>query len=383
VKTQRALGIDRSWPRVTCVLLIDLAVLVVASRWPIPQPDARYAWWAGISIAVLVTLLGLMTHQRTTVAAIPLRWVLDRFVDTEAALDTGQITGVDHLRRFGRSTVGIRAHQDQLVSVIAVGPAPELSSRHRGSEHSRATLPVSAVAAGLRQFDVRLSAIDIVSVTRRRTRTEEMSGSEATWLILRFDATDNTAAIALRDSVASTLAAVSERLAGDINGRRCSARPLTMEEIARVDVDILAGLHPGGLRVRRRQLQNTTATDSTYVASSFWLTPRDITSSTLELLQRSTADTTVTTIRLVPDPGRGVAASVVVRLHREQPPSKSATAGLNRLGGQQLAAVRAGLPIPTASAAPTVPARRLEVDDDLEVPLGSASPAMTAVGAHR
>jgi type VII secretion protein EccE len=382
VKTQRPLGIDRSWPRVTCVLLIDLAVLVVASRWPIPQPDARYAWWAAISIAVLVTLLGLMTHQRTAVAAIPLRWVLDRFVDTETALDTSQIAGVDHLRRFGRHTVGIRAHQDQLVSVIAVREAPEPPSRHRASSHSRATLPVSVVAAGLRQFDVGLRAIDIVSVLTR-TRTEEMSGPEATWLILRFDATDNTAAIALRDSVASTLAAVCERLAGDIDGRRCSARPLTAEEIAQVDVDILAGLHPGGLRVRRRQLQNTKATDSTYVASSFWLTPRDITSSTLEHLQRGTADTTVTTIRLVHDSVRGVAVSVVVRMHGEEPPSKSATAGLNRLGGRQLAAVRAGLPIPTASAAPTVPARRLEVDDDLEVSLGSASPAMTAVGAHR
>jgi type VII secretion protein EccE len=380
VKTQRALGIDRSWPRATCVLLIDLAVLVVASRWPIPQPDARYAWWAGISIAVLVTLLGLMTHRRTAVAAIPLRWVLDRVVDAEASLDTGQIAGVDHLRRFGRSTVGIRAHQDQLVSVIAVRAAPESPARHRGSERSGAMLPVSVVAAGLRQFDVRLGAIDIVSV---RTRTEEVSGSEATWLILRFDATDNTAAIALRDCVASTLAAVCERLAGDIDGRRCSARPLTVEEIARVDVEVLAGLHPGRLRVRRRQLQNTTATDSTCVASSFWLTPRDIRSATLEHVQRSTADTTVTTVRLVPDSGRGVAVSVVVRLHGEQPPSKSATAGLNRLGGRQLAAVRAGLAIPTASAALTVPARRLEVDDGLEVSLGSAAPAMTAVGAHR
>jgi type VII secretion protein EccE len=381
VKTQRPLGIDRSWPRVTCVLLIDLAVLVVASRWPIPQPDARYAWWAAISIAVLVTLLGLMTHQRTAVAAIPLRWVLDRFVDTETALDTSQIAGVDHLRRFGRHTVGIRAHQDQLVSVIAVREAPESPSQHRASAHSGATLAVSVVAAGLRQFDVRLSGIDIVSVTR--TRTEEMSGPEATWLILRFDATDNTAAIALRDSVASTLAAVSERLAAEIDGRRCSARPLTVEEIARVDVDILAGLHPGGLRVRRRQLQSTTAADSTCFASSFWLTPRDITSSTLEHLQRSTADPTVTTIRLVPDSGRGVAVSVVVRLLGEEPPSKSATGGLNRLGGRQLAAVRAGLAIPTASAAPAVPTRELEVDDDLEVPLGSASLATTAVGAHR
>jgi type VII secretion protein EccE len=382
VKTQRPLGIDRSWPRVTCVLLIDLAVLVVASRWPIPQPNARYVWWAGISIAVLVTLLGLMTHQRTAVAAIPLRWVLDRFVDTETALDTSQIAGVDHLRRFGRSTVGIRAHQDQLVSVIAVRAASESLSRNRGPGLSRATLAVSAVAAGLRQFDVRLSAIDIVSVLTP-TRTEETSGPKATWLILRFDATDNTAAIALRDSVASTLAAVTERLAGEIDGRRCSARPLTVEEIAQVDVDTLAGLHPGGLRVRRRQLHNTTATDSTYIASSFWLTPQDITSPTLEHLQASTADATVTTIRLVPDSGRGVAVSVVVRLHSEERPSKSATAGLNRLGGRQLAAVRASLPIPTASAAPTVPARRLEVDDELEVPLGSASPAMTAMGSHR
>ena len=52
--------------------------------------------------------------------------------------------------------------------MIAVAePADAPSGRHQRQTVSPATLPVAAVAAGLRQFDVRLDAIDIVSARQR------------------------------------------------------------------------------------------------------------------------------------------------------------------------------------------------------------------------
>jgi type VII secretion protein EccE len=139
--------------------------------------------------------------------------------------------------------------------VIAVAePADAPSGRHQRQTVSPATLPVAAVAAGLRQFDVRLDAIDIVSVRKRhvgepadpsapRTVDDRSAGLEhGPWLVLRMDPQHNVAAVAARDSLASTLTAVAERLAGDLGARRCAARPLTADEIAEVDTAVLAGL---------------------------------------------------------------------------------------------------------------------------------------------
>ena len=54
----------------------------------------------------------------------------------------------------------------------------------------------------------------------------------------------NVAAVAARDSLASTLAAATERLAQDLDGQSCAARPLTAAEIAEVDNAVLADLEP-------------------------------------------------------------------------------------------------------------------------------------------
>ena len=58
-----------------------------------------------------------------------------------------------------------------------------------------------------------------------------MSVQRGTWLVVRMDPRHNVAAVAVRDSVASILAAATERLAGDLGGRRCAARPLTGDEL--------------------------------------------------------------------------------------------------------------------------------------------------------
>ena len=89
----------------------------------------------------------------------------------------------------------------------------------------------------------------------------------------------NVAAVAARDSLASTLVAATERLAQDIDGRACAARPLTADELAEVDSAVLADLEPTWSRPGWRHLKHFNG-----FATSFWLTPSDITSETLEEL---------------------------------------------------------------------------------------------------
>jgi type VII secretion protein EccE len=378
MRAEPRLGLALSWPRITSVFLLDIAVLVLASH--LPRAPQTVAWWVGVAVAVLVTITAVPTYRRTTIASALAARVLDRFVDLEVALAEGRTPAIDHLRRFGRDVVGVREYQGQLVAVIAVdGKADAPSGRHQRQAVSSGTLPVAAVAAGLEQFDVRLDAIDIVSVRKRhvceaadpsapRTVGDRPGGVQhGTWLVLRMDPQHNIAAVAARDSVASTLAAAAERLAGDLNGPPCAARPLTGDELAEVDTAVLAGLQPARILPRRRRLKQI---DPTGYATSFWVSPRYMTSETLDWLWLHDTDATVVTIRLTPAAGRAE-VSAWVRYHSRERLGKDVWAGLNRLTGRQLAAVRASLPVPAKRPPLVVPARALRDHEQLAMRVGA------------
>ena len=192
-----------------------------------------------------------------------------------------------------------------------------------------------------------------------------------TWLVLRMDPQRNVAAVATRDSVASTLAAAAERLAGDLDGRRCAARPLTGDEFAEVDTAVAAGLQPTWTRPGWGHLKHPDG-----YATSFWVSPRDITSETLDWLWLHDTDATVVTIRLTAAAAGRVEVSAWVRYHSRERLGKDVWAGLNRLTGRQLAAVRASLPAPAQRPPLVVPARALRDDEQLAVRVGP-----TLVGA--
>ena len=165
----------------------------------------------------------LLTYRGITVASALARWVWDVSAgmwdsspDPEATLSPGCTPAIDHRRRFGRDVVGVREYRGRLVAVIAVDGPADAPSGHQRQAESSATLPVAAVATALRQFDVRLDAIDIVSVRNRhvceaadpsapRTVDDRPAGIErGTWLVLRMDPQRNVPAVAARDSVAAT-----------------------------------------------------------------------------------------------------------------------------------------------------------------------------------
>ena len=384
MKAQRKLGLALSWPRVTAVFLIDIVILVLASHTPESwQADHHVAWWIGVGIAVVVTLLSLVTYHGLTVASGLPAWLWDWSADPGSALAAGCTPAIDHQRRFGRDTVGVREHRGQLVTAIAVHDREEdPSGRHRHRTSSEAVLPVAAVAEGLRQFDMHLDAIDIVSVKLRRggnaaelTALEDWGPEEwdvvsdrpafyqrRTWLVLRMNPPRNVAAVVARDSLASTLVAATERLAQDLDGQSCAARPLTADELAQVDSAVLADLEPNWRRPGWRYLKHFNG-----FATSFWVSPSDIDSETLdELWPPDTADiaATVMTVRLTSSDGRPQ-LSAWVRYHSENRLPKEVAAGLNRLTGRQLAAVRASLPAPTTRPLLVVPSRELRDHDEV------------------
>ena len=55
MNAQRRLGLVLSWPWLTAVFLVDVAVLVLASHLPAP-------WWAGAAIAGVVTIVSVFTY---------------------------------------------------------------------------------------------------------------------------------------------------------------------------------------------------------------------------------------------------------------------------------------------------------------------------------
>jgi hypothetical protein len=110
-------------------------------------------------------------------------------------------------------------------------------------------------------------------------------------------------------------------------------------------------------------------------ATSFWVSPPDITSETLDRLWLHDTDATVVTIRLTVAAGRAE-VSAWVRYHSRERLGKDVWAGLNRLTGRQLAAVQASLPAPATRPPLVVPARALDDHEQLAVRVGP-----TVVGA--
>lgn len=249
-------------------------------------------------------------------------------------------------------------------------------------------MPVAAVATGLRQFDVRLDTIDIVSVRKQqvskardpsaeRTVDDHPAGVQRrTWLVLRMDPLHNVAAVVARDSVASTLAAAVERLAEHLHGWRCAARPLRGDELAEVDTAVAAGLQPVSTRAGWGRLKHFGG-----YATSFWVSPRDMTSETLDRLWLHDTDATVVTIRLTAVADR-TEVSAWVRFHSEERLSKDVWAGLNRLTARQLAAVHASLPAPGQRPRLVVPARALRDDEQLAVRVGPTEQLAVRVGSR-
>lgn len=189
-----------------------------------------------------------------------------------------------------------------------------------------------------------------------------------TWVVLRMNPQRNLEAVVCRDSLAATLVAATERMVQDLDGQSCAARPLTADELAEVDSAVLADLEPTWSRPGWRHLKHFNG-----FATSFWVSPNDIGPEMLNqvwLADHPEVGATVLTVRLTTQSGRPQ-VSAWVRYHSDSRLPKEIAAGLNRLTGRQLAAVRASLPAPSTRPQLVLPSRDLRDHDELVLPVGS------------
>jgi hypothetical protein len=99
-------------------------------------------------------------------------------------------------------------------------------------------------------------------------------------------------------------------------------------------VAVAAGLQPASTRPGWRRLKHPDG-----YATSFWVSPQDITSETLDRLWLPDTDATVVTIRLTAVADGRTEVSAWVHYHSGERLGKDVSAGLNLLTGRQLAAV--------------------------------------------
>lgn len=379
-----AIGLALGWRRVTAVFVAVVAVLWVGTLF-----YGRAALPVAASVAGLAATLAVLTWRGATLTSLVARWA-SRYRRGRKWLTTAVAPAGEHELQWTQTSAAIRSAGRDLVAVVAVdGPShiPSVLDHHR--VQSAATLPVGVIADALRQFDVTLSGIDILSVGRRRAAKTHHHyaatyssivgdhpavGRRRTWCVLRMNSLDNVKAVACRQSVAATLAACAQRLAVELSARHCPARVVDAAELADIDELLTAGV---GEQARPRW--GGVRNESGYL-TGYWVSPRDISTATLDRLWAPDSDSTATAIQLRPARGGATTIGVLVRYGTGGPLREPPLTGLNPLSGRHDLAVRASMadaPVPAVTA----PHRVLKSDEELRAPIGSSGVIVGATSA--
>ena len=372
MRAKTPMGVSPCWTRWASAFVAVTAILWLGSLFRDPR-----AMWGSIAAAAVVGVVIVVTWR-----LLPLTSVLRRRLSPTRPVPTLLDTTppVDIAPLWDNTPAAVRFHGDDVVAVVAIdGPDNPPSVFDRNRVESATFIPLEVLTAALRQFDVRLSGIDVLSVGRRRasrahhpcaaTYTSMIGdhaamGQRRSWCVLRMDRLENATAIASRDSVASTLAACAARLAAELSARKITARVLGAAELADVDVLLGAGIgaepRPGWGDLRH----------GAGSVSAYWVSPKDISTENLDRIWVADSDATAVTVQVRPAEGGGADVGVIVRYSTPTPLASPPLDGLNPLSGRHGLAVRAGLadaPTPQLRA----PHRRVSADEDVRIPLGA------------
>lgn len=366
------LSVAAPWGRLAAVLAVAAACVFAGAT-----VGGHAGWWAGVVIAALVAVMVLVCWRGA--ALLDLGWTALTRRASHADDPAGDLS--DYVRTYGRAEgVGLRGAGADVVAVVAVdGPPHSPSVLDYGQVESLVKLPLAAVARGLRQCDVTLEGIDIVSAGSRRAPqshhpyspvySSEIGdhpavGQRRTYLVVRFHAVRGAAAVVWRDSVAATVGAAAEWLADELTSMRLPSRVLTAEQIRDADTVLLAGIEPSTVRPGWRRLRHSGGYVQTY-----WVSPRDISDATLDRLWAPDTDATVVSVQLRLTDSGATTVGATVRYNTGSPLAAPPLTGLNPLSGRHDAGLMAGLirPGPVLD----VPCRELDREETTAAPVAA------------
>lgn len=389
----RTVGINATIPVVIGIEVAVIAALLVF-------PPARMSWWPTVAVAVLAGAALLVTVYRRNA----FRWIIDRLrwrrrrrrTETPAAaIDIphgAALYGVRVADRFdGEAITMIEVTGQAYSPTLLTGSATALTPNR---------LPLDALTGLLDQpGGIRLSGIDVVSSGLRVRRgtgypplystllaDRPAAGQRRTYLVVRLDIEKSVAGVAYRSTVGAAAAAATERIVTALLQRGVRANALTAKDLDAALVELGAGLTAvpaeaaaGDSPVVPRtptpvaptEAWKSIAAHPGYL-TSYYFSPEDIATNTLNQMWALRSDAVVQTISLTKKRGGGddqVWVSALVRVNDPQAPTRPPTLYLNPLPGHQGPAAARSAPLPRRFDA--MPARPLDAAP-LEVPVGSS-----------
>ncbi len=389
----RTIGVNTTMPAVVGVEMAALAAIVVF-------PPNRMSWWPTAAVAVAaIALLMVTVYRRNTVS-----WAVDRVRWRRRRRRTenpAPAVDIPH----GAALYGVRVPDGfagEAITMIEVTGQAYSPTLLTGSATALTPnrLPLEALTELLDQpGGIRLAGIDVVSSGLRVRRgtgypplystllaDRPAAGQRRTYLVVRLDVAKSVRGLAYRSTVGAAAAAATERIVNALLQRGVRAKPLTARDIDAALVDLGASLavvpaeaEPDNAPVGPRIPTPVAPTEAWKsieahpgYLTSYYFSPEDITTNTLNQMWALRSDAVVQTISLAKKRGPtegGACVSAMVRVNDPQAPTTPPTLYLNPVPGHQGPAATRSAPLPRRFDA--LPARPLDASP-LELPVGSS-----------
>ncbi|MGW6695925.1 type VII secretion protein EccE [Rhodococcus sp. NPDC054953] len=270
---------------------------------------AGMAWWQAALTAVAVAALCLCPMRGRTL--LDWGWTAVRY-RTGPGADTSAFTDVD---AADGATVGLCRAAGMVAAVIEVQPEPGAVTRlTRDTADHDQLLPLHMLAKSLTQHDISLSGIDVIAHGRRSDTTaptaacyDDLLGplpavaQRTVWVVVRFDASTESAAVARRGGgnvgVGRVVSIAAQRIVRALDVAGVRGRILTAPEIATAR-SMIAG-EPDGQRRSWRY-----AAVPSGCSTGHAIAPREVNAALLSTIWATAALSTTVTIRLRPGRAR-------------------------------------------------------------------------------
>ncbi|RDH80263.1 type VII secretion protein EccE [Mycolicibacterium moriokaense] len=389
----RTIGVNASIPAVVGVEVAVLAAVVIF------RPE-RWSWWPTVAVAVVaIGLLMVTVYRRNAV-----RWIVDRVRWRRRRGHTSSPAPAADIPH-GASLCGVRVpdrFDGEAITMIEVTGQAYSPTLLTGSATALTPnrLPLDALTGLLDQpGGIRLSGIDVVSSGLRVRRgtgypplystllaDRPAAGQRRTYLVVRLDIERSVRGLSYRSTVGAAAAAATERIVNALLQRGVRAKSLTAKDLDAALAELGAGLavvpataEPGADPAAPRVASRVAPTESWKsiqahpgYLTSYYFSPEDITTNTLNQMWALRSDAVVQTISLTRKRGPAAAGtwvSALVRVNDPQAPTRPPTLYLNPLPGHQGPAAIRSAPLPRRFDA--VAARPLDTLP-LELPVGSS-----------
>ncbi|MET7768245.1 type VII secretion protein EccE [Nocardia sp. NPDC005366] len=334
--------------------------------------------WATLGTGLGITMLSAARTRGTNIWRIlgidvALRWRNWRGPVIEPRPEPFDIT----VAGSGGSPCGMRWDNGHLITMLRVDRTDMTPSLLSATEiRTGAAVSLTEVARCLAQFDIRLAAVDVVTLGARTRGPDEVVryyerllgplpavATRTVWLVLRFDPLDNADAIANRgggrEGVIRTALVATQRVTTRLSAKGVRISVLTAAELAAAEAELLHDTDPREWTERRRALRC-----GDLELAGYAVPPEKLDSGALAAVWTVAGTATMTRFRLTParEPdlsGRHtdeVALTALVRHdttadRRRDTDRSTDELGLRALNGRQRRVLLDGGQLPAADAA--------------------------------